>query len=163
MPDAAAASPPAPERDATALARQAADLQAENRMLRGQLATLDHEREQAGLVARTLEQFSRALPAPAADAAPAPSTMVAASVRADGPPLSRRGPSVARPGDTGDAGPPAPYAQPIAAPCRALSRRAIVPAVRTSVGGVRLRPASGSRTAHHGTHGRRIQTTWTGR
>ena len=30
--------------------------------------------------------------------------MVAASVRADGPPLSRRGPSVARPGDTGDAG-----------------------------------------------------------
>ena len=75
MPDAAAASPPAPERDATALARQAADLQAENRMLRGQLATmhatLDHEREQAGLVARTLEQFSRALPAPAADAAPA--------------------------------------------------------------------------------------------
>ena len=48
---------------------------AENRMLRGQLATmhatLDHEREQAGLVARTLEQFSRALPAPAADAAPA--------------------------------------------------------------------------------------------
>ena len=44
-------------------------------MLRGQLATmhatLDHEREQAGLVARTLEQFSRALPAPAADAAPA--------------------------------------------------------------------------------------------
>ncbi len=75
MPDAAAASPPEPERDATALARQAADLQAENRMLRGQLATmhatLDHEREQAGLVARTLEQFSRALPAPAADAAPA--------------------------------------------------------------------------------------------
>ncbi len=71
MPDAAAASPPEPEHDATALARQAADLQAENRMLRGQLATLDHEREQAGLVARTLEQFSRALPAPAADAAPA--------------------------------------------------------------------------------------------
>ena len=75
MPDAAVASPPEPERDATALARQAADLQAENRMLRGQLATmhatLDHEREQAGLVARTLEQFSRALPAPAADAAPA--------------------------------------------------------------------------------------------
>ena len=71
MPDAAAASPPEPERDATALARQAADLQAENRMLRGQLATLDHEREQVGLVARTLEQFSRALPAPAADAAPA--------------------------------------------------------------------------------------------
>ena len=75
MPDAAAASPPEPERDATALARQAADLQAENRMLRGQLATmhatLDHEREQAGLVARTLEQFSRALPAPAAEAAPA--------------------------------------------------------------------------------------------
>ena len=71
MPDAAAASPPEPVRDATALARQAADLQAENRMLRGQLATLDHEREQAGLVARSLEQFSRALPAPAADAAPA--------------------------------------------------------------------------------------------
>ena len=69
--EAAAASPPEPEHDATALARQAADLQAENRMLRGQLATLDHEREQAGLVARTLEQFSRALPAPAADAAPA--------------------------------------------------------------------------------------------
>ena len=71
MPDAAAGSPPEPEHDATALARQAADLQAENRMLRGQLATLDHEREQAGLVPRTLEQFSRALPAPAADAAPA--------------------------------------------------------------------------------------------
>ena len=75
VPDAAAAPPPEPARDATALARQAADLQAENRMLRGQLATmhatLDHEREQAGLVARTLEQFSRALPAPAADAAPA--------------------------------------------------------------------------------------------
>ena len=49
MPDAAAASPPEPERDATALARQAVDLQAENRMLRGQLATLDHERDQAGL------------------------------------------------------------------------------------------------------------------
>ena len=73
VPDAAAAPPPEPVRepDAAALAQQAADLQAENRMLRGQLATLDHEREQAGLVARTLEQFSRALPAPAADAAPA--------------------------------------------------------------------------------------------
>ena len=77
VPAAAAAPPPEPVRepDAAPLARQAADLQAENRMLRGQLATmhatLDHEREQAGLVARTLEQFSRALPAPAADAAPA--------------------------------------------------------------------------------------------
>ena len=65
--------------------------------------------------------------------------MVAASVRADGPPLSRRGPSVARPGDTGDAGPPPLHthsrrralSRPVA-PCRALSRRAIVPAVRTS-------------------------------
>ena len=56
MPDAAAASPPAPEHDATALARQAADLQAENRMLRGQLATLDHERQPAGLVARSRPQ-----------------------------------------------------------------------------------------------------------
>ena len=65
----------APTDDATALARQAADLQAENRMLRGQLATmhatLDHEREQSELLAKAHEQLTRALPAPAADAAPA--------------------------------------------------------------------------------------------
>ena len=70
---AADAAPPAPERDATALARQAADLSgrpnrraprpAGRRHRHVRTPTLDHEREPAGLVARTLEQFSRALPA----------------------------------------------------------------------------------------------------
>ena len=52
-----------------------AALQAENRMLLRELATvhatLAHERDQSELLAKAHEQLTRALPAPAADAAPA--------------------------------------------------------------------------------------------
>ena len=56
-------------------------------MLRGQHATLDHEREQAGLVARTLEQIQPRAPGPSSRRSARPGTMVAARVRADRRPL----------------------------------------------------------------------------
>ena len=69
VPAAAATPPPEPPEPDAAPLREPADLQAENRMLRASSprCTPRWRREQAGLVG-TLEQFSRAHPAPAADA-----------------------------------------------------------------------------------------------